>query len=72
MRCPLCGGRFDEQALACHAACPMASIQGCRLVCCPHCGYQMVDEQKSGLARFMRQALRLIQIDPAGKEPPQP
>lgn len=35
--CTLCGARFLEGAPAC-PGCPLAV--GCRLVCCPHCGYQ--------------------------------
>ena len=26
----------------------------CQLICCPNCGYQVVDENKSRLARFLR------------------
>jgi predicted Zn-ribbon and HTH transcriptional regulator len=59
MNCPLCGYEFDETALTCAAACPMAQVQGCNLVCCPNCGYQMVDERKSGLAQFLRRALKI-------------
>ncbi len=54
MHCPLCGHEFDESDRACVASCPMASLQGCHLVCCPQCGYQMVDESKSGIARLLR------------------
>jgi len=56
--CPLCGHRFDGENMACQAHCPMASLQGCSLLCCPNCGYQMVDERKSGLARFLRRVWR--------------
>jgi hypothetical protein len=44
----------------------MAAIQGCHLVCCPNCGYQMVDESKSGIARLLRRLLR-SPGDPDGK-----
>jgi uncharacterized C2H2 Zn-finger protein len=54
--CPLCGYVFDETALACQAGCPLASVQGCNLLCCPNCGYQMVDERKSALVRLLRRA----------------
>ncbi len=56
MICPLCGFEYDETALDCHAACPMA--QGCAIVCCPNCGYQSVDESKSGLAKLLRRLLK--------------
>ncbi len=62
MNCPLCGYDFDETDHACQAKCPMAAVQGCSLVCCPHCGYQMVDERKSGLAQLLRRAWQVIQL----------
>jgi hypothetical protein len=54
MICKLCGYEFDESGLDCQSVCPMAALQGCALVCCPNCGYQVVDERKSGLARLLR------------------
>ncbi len=54
MHCPLCGFEYDESALTCSTRCPMAAVQGCNLICCPNCGYQMVDERKSGIARLLR------------------
>jgi hypothetical protein len=63
MICPLCGTEFDETDHDCLAACPIASVQGCNLVCCPHCGYQMVDENRSALARGLR---KLISRKPRG------
>ena len=53
MQCRLCGSQFDTAGLACHTKCPMGSH--CNLICCPNCGYQMVDESKSWLARLLRQ-----------------
>ena len=47
MRCRLCGHMFEATNLACHASCPLGSR--CSLICCPNCGYQVVDESKSGL-----------------------
>lgn len=52
MRCRLCGHGFDPQALACHSECPMGSR--CSLICCPACGYQVVDESRSLVARALR------------------
>ncbi|MGE5226448.1 MAG: FeoA domain-containing protein [Planctomycetaceae bacterium] len=51
MRCRLCGHVFDASALACHAGCPLGAR--CSLICCPNCGYQVVDESKSGLAKAL-------------------
>jgi Fe2+ transport system protein FeoA len=52
MRCRLCGHVFEAAALACHASCPLGSR--CSLICCPNCGYQVVDESKSGMVRVLR------------------
>jgi Fe2+ transport system protein FeoA len=52
MRCPLCGYKFDESVKHCHTACAMN--HNCALVCCPHCGYQMVDETQTKAASWMR------------------
>lgn len=56
MRCRLCGHRFDAASLACHASCPLGAR--CSLICCPNCGYQVVDESRSGVARLLRRVLR--------------
>lgn len=52
MRCALCGYEFDRADLQCHAACPLAD--GCAIICCPQCGYQVVDEDQSLAARLLR------------------
>ena len=52
MRCRLCGHVFEATGLACHASCPLGSR--CSLICCPNCGYQVVDESKSGMVRVLR------------------
>jgi Fe2+ transport system protein FeoA len=52
MRCRLCGHTFEASQLACHASCPLGSR--CSLICCPNCGYQVVDESKSGAVRLLR------------------
>lgn len=70
MVCPLCGAEFDETDQACHASCPIASVQGCHLVCCPHCGYQTVDESRSALARGLRKLIGGRPGPPSG--PPSP
>lgn len=51
MRCRLCGHEFEPSGLACHTSCPLGSH--CSLICCPNCGYQVVDESKSWLARLL-------------------
>ena len=48
MRCPLCAYEFDETQMACHASCSLN--KHCAIICCPNCGYQVVDESKSKLA----------------------
>ncbi len=45
-RCPLCGASFDAEGQGCRPSCPLAS--GCRVVCCPSCGYSF--PQETGLA----------------------
>lgn len=52
MHCQLCGYEFDATNMACHTACPMGSR--CTLICCPNCGYQVVDESKSLVARLFQ------------------
>lgn len=51
MLCQLCGYEFNATNMACHTECPMGSR--CNLICCPNCGYQVVDESKSFLARLL-------------------
>lgn len=50
MKCQLCGFEFNQASLPCHSDCPMGG--NCHLICCPNCGYQVVDETKSGIANF--------------------
>lgn len=52
MRCRLCGHTFEPVGLACHASCPLGAR--CSLICCPNCGYQVVDESKSGVVKALR------------------
>lgn len=61
--CPLCGQDFDETELSCQGRCPMAQVQGCSLLCCPHCGYQMVDERKSGLAQLIKRVWKPVRLE---------
>jgi hypothetical protein len=41
-RCPLCGKTFDAEGQGCRPTCPLAT--GCRVVCCPACGYSFPQE----------------------------
>jgi len=56
VRCGLCGHRFDPSALACHAECPLGAH--CTLICCPNCGYQVVDAGRTFLGRLLARVLR--------------
>ena len=67
MICAFCQTEFDETALTCAAGCPLAAVQGCALICCPHCGYQMVDERKSAAARLLRRVLERRRRGEAGE-----
>ena len=53
-RCPLCGLQFDAAAQGCRPSCPLA--KGCRVVCCPSCGYSFPQE-RAGLAGRLRRML---------------
>jgi len=56
LTCPLCGHDFEAGEQAACQACPMH--KGCNLVCCPACGYQMVDERRSLMARLAGSVFR--------------
>ena len=63
VRCALCGHVFDPAALACHPACPMHA--GCAVICCPQCGYQMVNEARSGTVAWLRRMWETVNRRPA-------
>jgi hypothetical protein len=44
--CPLCGATFEAEGQGCRPSCPMA--KGCKVMCCPSCGYSF--PQETGLA----------------------
>lgn len=52
MKCALCNYEFDKTDLLCHAGCPLA--KQCAVICCPNCGYQVVDESRSHTLGFIR------------------
>ena len=51
-RCPLCGHEIEMAVLPCHTGCPLGPR--CGLICCPRCGYQVVDESRSVIGRLLR------------------
>ncbi|MFN8371927.1 MAG: FeoA domain-containing protein [Anaerolineae bacterium] len=55
IHCPLCGFEFESTAMSCHSSC--AFNESCGIICCPNCGYQMPDEQKSRVAEALRRWL---------------
>jgi hypothetical protein len=55
-RCPLCGMAFDAEGQGCRPSCPIA--KGCRVVCCPSCGYSF--PQETGMAGGLRRLLDRI------------
>jgi Fe2+ transport system protein FeoA len=56
MRCGLCGHRFDPVSMACHLACPLGAH--CNLICCPNCGFQVVDASKTRLGGWLSRTFR--------------
>jgi uncharacterized C2H2 Zn-finger protein len=44
LRCPLCGQRFARDEAKKCSACPVRG--GCKLLCCPRCGYGFVEESR--------------------------
>lgn len=54
MRCAFCGKQFDEQSA--QSACRSCSVfHGCKMVKCPHCGYETPAEP--GLIKWIRKKL---------------
>ena len=56
-RCPLCANEFDASGQGCRPSCPMSA--GCRVVCCPACGYSF--PQETGLAGGLRRLIDRFQ-----------
>jgi hypothetical protein len=61
--CPLCGDRFDAAGQGCRPSCPMS--RGCRVVCCPSCGYSF--PQEAGLAGGLRRLIDRLKRDKDGR-----
>lgn len=55
LNCPLCGHRFKSDEAASCQTCPLLS--DCAMVCCPQCGYQMVDVKRSTWGRLISKLL---------------
>jgi hypothetical protein len=53
-RCPLCGGNVPNEHDHCAGACPFA--KNCRILCCPSCGYEFVEDSAvvRGVTRWVR------------------
>ncbi len=62
VRCPMCGYEFDSSDLRCHVGCPIGAR--CTLICCPQCGYQMPDLERSTSARWFRGLLTRLRPNP--------
>jgi hypothetical protein len=57
IECPLCGHRYNSQEHIACEGCPLNRT--CQVSCCPNCGYETVDPQKSSLARLAARWLPL-------------
>lgn len=58
LTCPMCGHSFDPQA---HPACPSCPINNsCTLACCPQCGYETVDPNRSTMVTLLRKMTAII------------
>lgn len=53
--CPLCSHTFTPSGLSCHSHCPLGSR--CNILCCPNCGYRLIDESRSRSAGWLRRLL---------------
>ncbi len=58
--CPLCGSSFDAEGQGCRPSCPLSS--GCKVVCCPSCGYSF--PQETGLSGRLRAFLDRRRVQP--------
>ena len=58
MKCQLCGFEFTAEAGNCGVSCPLSA--SCAAVCCPNCGYQMIDESRSRAAGLLKRLWAVI------------
>jgi Fe2+ transport system protein FeoA len=70
MRCGLCGHRFEAATLACHTGCPLGAH--CNLICCPNCGYQVVDATQTRLGGLLGRVFRSSRSEPEPQGTPEP
>lgn len=59
-QCALCGYTFESNSLTCHSHCPLA--KQCAIICCPNCGYQMVDESQSAIVSLARNVWQKVSL----------
>lgn len=64
--CPMCGFHFDPAVNRSCTSCPLQP--GCQLVCCPNCGYEAVDPDRSTLARTANRLFRKLQQEKPTKQ----
>jgi Fe2+ transport system protein FeoA len=67
--CPLCGVTFDPLQHSACGACPIGA--GCRMTCCPACGYSWIDPAQTRTGRFLERwfgpkGTRSVRLDRAG------
>jgi rubredoxin len=62
IQCTLCGHTYNAEEHPSCQACPLA--KGCAMTCCPVCGFQSVNVERSNLARI---ASRVFSINLRGK-----
>ena len=67
-QCALCGYEYDASQLVCHPSCPLA--ERCSVICCPNCGYQVVDETQSATVKFVEKVWGRLVKRPS--TPPEP
>jgi Fe2+ transport system protein FeoA len=58
VECPVCGERFDPCERHACASCPIG--RHCTFICCPTCGFAMVDAGSSLLVRAVSRLSRLL------------
>lgn len=68
IRCDLCGHTYEPNELVCHASCPLA--EKCAVICCPNCGYQVVDTSRSGVLTLAQKVRSLLQKQPTTEAAP--
>jgi Fe2+ transport system protein FeoA len=56
VNCPLCNTTVDSLGQAGCRACPLAA--GCKLTCCPNCGYSWIEPEQTSSGRFLGRWIR--------------